>query len=699
MSNFVPRLFRENEIKAKSFYACSCCSLFTLPPKLYAGVCENTITYDKSLTNIFLYCKSCMNEVDFVCNCPEKCEIKESEAILNAYKFYRVPCCNHKDRDSTSYTKKFTALCSECVDRTSSMEEIIELTYTSLSKHFFDLYSANYKPLSNDRRQKLVTYSCHEMLDACKWLYQLQNGLLCEEHTNDKAEFITDELKGLCRVCCHRNSRNRPLADISQATQSILEIIKSSENHKNPFYVNKYMTDMLKLNKNLSITTPIKLNLLILESRDLLNKVEYKTARCVACNVKLTEGWNKGIQLSCKHAACFNCIFTQNVSSCPIDNQDLEYMGFINTTQEHLMLCHVEHGLKPGENVYKLPCFHSSCEKHYEYGFCLQCGFSFDKWPNHQKHLSKLRTQIQCFYDIRCIVHDKPAKFMNILPVDFYCEDCVYQIKNGSKNIGIIDYLSIETCKHVIIKHIRVSMDILYLDIPESIKKYNFTNNLIKLFSYLSIKNFQSRFLAKTLLGIIKNCSGLISSKPILLYKQICTPHIWSRKKYFLDSKTSVIFNFKLNSDIILTGIIMSKFLMNYLDLRFAECSPISVKINYYNVDSTEIYETREIVNFSPYPNNIESIEIESLRKLLTICNFSHPIYLPASKMNYELIVELHSGYYLFSRPMSKLKHPFLEDLKIKRKLNATGLALNGSISSPVFGICAADVDSIISIQ
>jgi len=490
------------------------------------------------------------------------------------------------------------------------------------------------------------------------------------------------------------------LADISQASVSILEIAKSCESHKDPYLVNKYAAQMLRSDKHSSVKTPDKLNLLLLECRDLLNRVEYKTARCVICLVKLTEGLNRGIKLNCKHVACFKCIISQSTTNCPIDNQEIACEEYLNSIQDHLMLCHCEHSFKPGESVYKLPCFHSSCEEHYQYGYCFQCGFSFDKWPNNQKHLSNLRSKIQAFYDLKCIVHNKRAYHMRIFPLGFYCEDCVYFNNPDDQKTNKREIISIETIKHLIVKYVRSEYDLKKIELTNSAKNFDLSNNLIKLFTYLNTKSLSCRFLATSIILALNSSPELVNSKSILLFNHSFIPKIWNREKYHLEKKTSVIINFKLTSDTILTGVIMSKLSLPYVDLDSVHYIPISVKINYYLEESNEVLETKEVTNFSPYPNTPESIEIESFKKKdFGIYNFSHPIYLPSSKMNYELIVEINPGYYFFSKPMSKLKHVFLEYLKIKRKTRTPGPVIDGSISSPLFGICAANVDSIISIQ
>lgn len=677
----IPIKFREDEAYIKSFFNCSQCKNEQAPGNLFSDSCADFIINNSQ--EVKHYCGSCIESVRFNCNCNQRCEKTPSKILDSAIRFYYVPCFFHPNIKASFFTSNFVPFCSECRPKQRDYQE---LSYSKVSHQFFDLFKSVFKTLCKDRRQKLVTYSTEDMLKACKWMQQISNGISCSVHPGAVSEFITEDLEGVCRSCLNNKSDNISLSNISQASQYILDIIKKDSVKIDPFYLNKYTINMLKFNSHTQIKTAQDLNLLILEFQE-LKKNKYLTARCVACLVKLTEGWRKGVMLKCGHSLCFKCLFDKSISNCPIDNEEPDAKEFIpNKNQSKFVLCNAEHTYGTG-NIYKLPCFHHSCETHYKLGHCFQCGFRFDRWPVLSK-VSKSFIELQKFYDIKCLLHNKNVNRIKLRPLELYCEKC--EVIEEQK--GKLDTYS----KHLVLEHIMDRINESMMEKIKTIKSYDLDCEVIKLFSYIGIKNYNCRSYCIALLNIMFDQLEKIKTKKYFLATEALEVRLWPKKKFFISQNFSVKLKFSLNSDIILSGLILSTFYFPYtLPFINIKIPPISATINIYNEDSDQIQDAKHIQSFCSHPKKLKAGEKELYSKLF-IYNFSRSVYMQSSKMSYELIVNLQPGYYYFSKAMSKQKISFMNYLKNKKNLNSNELVVDGSISSPLFGLCCDEIKNHI---
>lgn len=679
MLDFVPIKFRENEAQAKSFLSCFECKSDKDHGQLYIDSCENYIMANEGQA-YKPYCGSCIGNVRFYCNCDPKCKPTLSKSIQDAYNFYFVPCFTHTTTKAVSFTSNFLPICLECRQKYRVYKS---LSYNEISENFFELFKSVSKSLCKDRKSKLVTYSTQEMLKACRWMHQINSGIFCAECPDTVSECVTENLEGACRKCLQSKDHYIPLGDFNQVSQRILDVVKQKCARADPFELNKYMIKMLRYNSHTLIKAPQDLNLLILEFQE-INRTKYLTARCVVCLVKFTEAWKKGVKLVCGHSACFKCIFSKSFDNCPIDNEEISSSEFINISiQSKMILCHFEHAYNSQSNIYRLPCFHHSCKEHIQKGYCFQCGFQFTKWQNEPvQRVVKPRKSLdslQSFYDLKCLVHNRVLSEFNLKTLTFYCDKCE---KNANEKE--IDTFS----KHLALEHCIDKRNEKYLDFIESVKNYNMDSNIIKFFSYISIQNYHLRNYCVALLKTLLGHYGKIKSKKYFIVTEALDVRLWPRRKFLINEKFSVKLKFSLNSDIVLTGLILSRiyfpFTLPFINIGV---SPISVEINFYQEDSDKILETKKIESLSIYPKQIKTEKSDFNSKLI-VQNFSKNVYLASSKMSYELIVNMNPGYYYFSKAISKQRLLFLNYLKISKKTNNAGLVIDGSISSPVFGLC-----------
>ena len=122
------------------------------------------------------------------------------------------------------------------------------------------------------------------------------------------------------------------------------------------------------------------------------------------CFNKISVGKRVGVENSCSHVICFNC-YMSNISSCPIDDQNIQPKQYCKNSSLNIPTCHGFHEFGI-EHIYKLPCFHFSCEKHTHLNYCRTCGFKFSVLDGFKKvMISETSRNLIDFFDVRCTSH------------------------------------------------------------------------------------------------------------------------------------------------------------------------------------------------------------------------------------------------------------------------------------------------------
>ena len=100
---------------------------------------------------------------------------------------------------------------------------------------------------------------------------------------------------------------------------------------------------------------------------------------------------------------------------------------------------------------------------------------------------------------------------------------------------------------------------------------------------------------------------------------------------------------------------------------------------------------------FYAYKNPDEAIDLNNkinpdFNRQVENYRFKSSIYLESNQVYHEFVIDMNPGYYYVSKGFSNLRVENIEYMDIKKSDYGNGLVLNGSLSSPLFGILASEV-------
>ena len=134
-------------------------------------------------------------------------------------------------------------------------------------------------------------------------------------------------------------------------------------------------------------------NLMVIEGRDIITLQQVPIPRCISCFNKLSKGYCAGLKSDCGHTICFKCSLQDDFTECPLDRRPFTKFEHINIPENLLIPeCHSGHSLfNYKNNVYKLPCFHYSCEECSSADICVQCSTEIHNNIKNKNSRSSLR--------------------------------------------------------------------------------------------------------------------------------------------------------------------------------------------------------------------------------------------------------------------------------------------------------------------
>lgn len=347
-----------------------------------------------------------------ICGNKEKLLFKRQISV-EILKFVQVNCTIHSNRTALKGDpKNFQTFCDLCPTTALSLHEFD--FYKLLNTYFDEVYKNWRKKICPERRKTLISLknaNTQGLLEACRWLFQLNSEVNCCVTQTLPGKFID-----LNTFQCYSEKPHEAALELSKSTIvfALREHLKSAK----PEVLNKFLLKIGQYSEN------FPLPLLILEGKDLLSGFHSSShLRCCYCHETLSLGNKTPIKLSCGHVICFKCHMADYVSGCPIDqipiNSPTNYYG---NSSPILPNCHNFHSLvNYAKNVYKLPCFHYSCEDCIMVDACKTCG---DLFGLVNAKLDKKVMNVLEFCRIYCEVHNQPATFFNTFNLQCYCERC-----------------------------------------------------------------------------------------------------------------------------------------------------------------------------------------------------------------------------------------------------------------------------------
>ena len=476
---------------------------------------------------------------------------------------------------------------------------------------------------------------------------QIVTRLTCSKHPLSPSERIDSKMTTYCSLC--ETSDLTSLLNIENAADFVISKARDCAKTSSPQSLNKFMLQAVNYYKRPKISQLKDLNLLILETRDLINQVEFEVLRCVFCIKKVLFGKMTGIMNQCGHLICFTCCFNSDTGRCPIDDSKVLPVEYFNHDFIDFPECHSFHVFSD-EKIFKLPCFHYSCRAHLAKGHCCVCGFEFCVLGIYKPvRVSMTASDVLDFIKVMCINHpDTEAEIFCMKLNHLCCSKC----ENYSK-----------------IFH--------YFQIPKSPKrKFNFFNNIlqtlnskasqvafgvdlniVKAYNYLKVLSMQKKFNYFKVLDVLINRALVISPKEMILFDVLPEAKHILDAAYYIDENTCLSFTLNAVKDMILSGFILNNKILTPTDLGsdFSLINSINFSAEDGRQDSRNIRSTK---NINELQNNIE-----------LICSrhyFDRSIYLRANVLT-QFDIRLSSGHYYLSKSFTKRRFKDLTLMKSEK--------------------------------
>jgi hypothetical protein len=626
----------------------SCYSNWPKCSECELNIAENNCNRIKNKT----ICEKCLEKK--IPRAESKKDTKSNEKI----NFIKVRCLEHPSETGIAFDfESFKTFCEECHKQNSKSLFEFDL-YKHLKEYFQKVYPQKRKSLCPERRNILIQAfngKTQDLLDACRWLNQISNSLVCSKNTKKKAEFINIQTF----ECFHdsNEAENNLLIEINEKnTSKIISEIKSCLKETPSKYINKFFL------KNSNFRTGVSLELMILEAKDLKNRQISFQFRCVLCFSKLSVGTKTPIELECRHTICFEC-FMGDYSECTLDNKPISKNSrYLNSHDQIVPIipdCHNFHNLYNYQNdIFKLPCFHYSCSSCLESGMCEQCGSGFEKGI-----LTPAENQVIKFCSFYCSKHQSLATTFDPIKVKFYCEEC-------SKK-GFLQFKKLPSLKLI--------LDILNLTFTQRKTKCETTFDdsdnpnilFLKHVLYFSVIPYSSRY---NLLNNFSEIEGLRKIKErefqvLSRFKTILPTSPNSTKLWEIEEESTIEVLIKAKVTLVVGGLIIgNRHHTNYLanQISISPYSVNSIKIIDYNRNS--VFELT---------SSIQSLDKEN--RIL----FNKSVLIKSGKI-YTIQIKLPPGFYFHGRPYDKFTisqiKMFLPDK------NRTIVQKNHLIGGPLLG-------------
>lgn len=595
-------------------------------------ICEQCFNKNSNNHN-YIHCKVCSKKVN-----------PYSIKAQNYRQFINSTCQDHSDEPHTKFCEKtLTPLCRTQIPFISAST----LTYSSIQNIFQNLACSTFKTLCYERKRNLITYTFPDLIKSCQWMNQIITNLTCSKHPTSFSEEIDSKMTTYCNQCKENDLIS--LHNIENTADFVINIARDYAKVSSPKSLNKFIIQSVNFHKRPRISHLNDLNLLILETRDLINKVEFEVLRCVFCAKKVSFGKMTAIMNHCGHLICFSCYFNSYTGRCPIDDnvvQPLEYFDhdFINFPE-----CHGFHFFS-GEQVFKLPCFHYSCLKHLVNNYCCVCGFGFDVFNKYKpERVSTTGSHMLDFLKVMCINHpDTEAELFCMELNDLRCSKC----ENYSH---IYKYVKIPINPKERFNFFNTTLDKLNTKISQLDIEVDLV--MVKTYNYLKILSMQKKFNYFKVLDIIQNRGFIISRKEMILFEASQEYKHMLNQNYYLDENTCLSFTLNSMKDMILSGFILNNKILT--PTNFGSDFALITTVQFLTEDGKK--DSRHI----RYAKN----DIEPPNNIQPICSrhyFNNSIYLRGDTSTH-FFLYLNPGCYYLSKSFSKRRFGDVSITKYKK--------------------------------
>lgn len=684
-------LFRDSGYLQASAIQCRDCDNLIRSPNVYHNICltcEELIMNGQSNLrgqNIFL-CEACskLSERCMMCNMSNSPE--KSPAGTSIVSVTQVNCLKKRKKcdNSATYFVKNSMLtyCEQCQEKynlTSKKENKIKNTldlYQDLTESLEIFYKNNYKMLCPERRKIFITYTMQELLEANRWALECSI-IKCVRHKYMQAVCIDDDFCTFCSQCSSSLVGNLPI-DLAEIISKATDLCKKIESK----YLNKFMLKLVKKSANTNSKNFV--NILLLECRDLIANKLVEQVRCVNCYVKVSMGRKTGLLNKCGHCICYQCLLIGEIECCPIDRSDFENLRYAETLELELIPdCHCNHSLVNHEgDVFKLPCFHYSCEEDLKYQKCLTCGNDFNLFDRKCKNDKNMKNLIE-FCSISCLEHQKKCVNFNYRNSLFACENCDNFMSDQLENVQdknnfawAVQLLNtrfkylIGNKRELSTKYIMVTKEISYYKLLSYQARFELYQKVCTLFSlsfhtnfdsYQEKRRFKNRFSGRS-----------------------TTQKIWEIKENTVSG-----FTITAQKDCLLGGlIIFSRCAYNNIyDYVPVYSYIVSVKLikrqcelpsNPLLKSDQIVYATGEVMADASYILNETGEENK-------FC-FGKPILLSSENVSYDIVLQLYPGLYYHGVPYNQIPNDLLRISRLKSIPEGFETIGNDSIGGPIAG-------------
>ena len=602
------------------------------------------------------------------CKTCKKLSDETSIKLVIVENFFLVNCFFHKESKAEVYEEhSFVPLCNHCKANHAFLH-LKPLNYLETQTRFFDLFNELSKNLDSDSKRGLMGESFSDLIKSTQFLIQVKNGPFCLAHPWKVSKYWTENWEIICEDC--RVDNKISLEDnFDQVKDSIGEQIK----YDDPTKLSKFLIQSLKIMDRTILREAKSKNLFILEALQWKNGNK-KYLRCVNCVKSLAVGLRKGVKLSCGHLMCFNCVQVTNVKNCPIENEIVSCSEYLDELPNDIPICHNIHKLDLEKSIFKLPCFHYSCENHLKIEHCLLCGFNFRSFTLDPRPSKKLPTLIK-YLSLTCAAHCLPISSFSAKTQLFYCEKCNFP-ENSSQVLPVCNSSPslLTSILHKLFENTFSSIQ----SSPQNLQKFEYLSiAFLKTFNYSSILQNQILFnLIQCLRVLISDIKLFNYEFPSQDFKVFQNPILHS---FEATDETSLVLSITPKSDLIITHSLLnpSFFQIQSLPVRLL-VDEMQVKV--FNSNKKEIFELGFESKILVTSLDDEKVLVKHL-----------PIYACAG-LNYVIIFKILPGVQAFlSKTYSKNKIEIFDMQKYSGS-DVKGFKMQACLGGFFYGVKVVDV-------
>ena len=700
------------EARAKNYFLCQSCSSSStqclectannnaekspicnsklLHTQLYCSEHQDTVATYFTRDSLITLCTDCNNS--FI----EQVAVRDDDFKRNLVYPQAIapadPSSNYLSSTGALVTKSQLLNEHEYMQYTGRSIQDIYDSYPYLDKYFKDFYVENFKILSPERRKSLFTSTTQDLLEACRWILEL-NRPNCHIHRGTPAEFVNNQIQ----CCCSKCARNLDfkLQIYPTSSKDCIMMVKDLCKATPSTYLTKFLLQQCR-NSYSHSNNKYFFNLLLLEVRDFIEKRhEVELKRCVNCLVKLTKGSQTGLLNKCNHCICYACSRIEDLDTCPLCRAPIEDLTYDNIKYTRLIPeCHSGHSLHNHPEVYRLPCKHYSCKACLKQctclnecnclniSTCLKCFYTFTMFGSTSEKGLKVKfdnkaSRIVEFCSVICKRHEY-EEYCSYFSIDlrrFFCGSCEVKGRSIPNSMEFNSAMElIDHCFSCIVSTIAISARHI---------------SLLGQANYYNLLSCQDKSELLEKLEIVSNSSLNIPSnyQVIERFENLFPNHFKSKSIWEIKENNISGITLSVTEDSLLTGLC---FLGRYLDITTLP-TPIM-----FSITSLQIIKRDKSNPGSDRVTIYNSEAISSYRGKTNRIFFSKPVYLSPDFI-YEIILKCSPGKYFNGVPYTLKSHNLFKISSLKTPSGASKSIGNEAIGGPISGLIISDLSSFLN--